>query len=251
MSHITIAPLDAAPFNRFKSQVKYLEAGVLRRATGGLPDRVQDYVVDGRTALLARSDDEWAERLEELVVDDGSADVVSATTHGSTCRRGGWTARPGDQFADVRLLRILQLEGVPAVRVLIVNVHFSPDSFGGATIVAEQTASRLQASVTRCSSSPPTLPGGASARRVEPLGLRSGSQSWVSPSRPLRNTPSDTPTQASCHASNRSWTSCVPMSCTSTPSSTWAWNRWRPPSDEECPPSSPCTTPGGCASGSS
>lgn len=30
------------------------------------------------------------------------------------------------------------------MRVLIVNVHFSPDSFGGATIVAEQTASRLQ-----------------------------------------------------------------------------------------------------------
>jgi glycosyltransferase involved in cell wall biosynthesis len=30
------------------------------------------------------------------------------------------------------------------MRILVVNVHFSPDSFGGATVVAEQTAARLQ-----------------------------------------------------------------------------------------------------------
>lgn len=107
MSHITIAPLDTAPFNRFKSQVKYLEAGVLRRPLVASPTVYQDYVVDGRTALLARSDDEWAERLEELVVDTDLRRRLSddAWEHVQTWRLD---SRPGEQFAAFAA-QILQL----------------------------------------------------------------------------------------------------------------------------------------------
>ncbi|MFN8125123.1 MAG: glycosyltransferase [Candidatus Nanopelagicales bacterium] len=65
---IAIAPLLDLPFNRYKSQVKMIEAAVVGTALVASPPVYADHVVDGVTGLLA-PDDGWAETLRRLVVD--------------------------------------------------------------------------------------------------------------------------------------------------------------------------------------
>lgn len=112
MSHITIAPLDPAPFNEFKSQVKYVEAGVLRLPLVASPTVYGRYVRDGETALLAHSSGEWAAHLEALVVDPELRARIgsSAFDHVQQWRLD---ARPGAQFADF-VATVMALRGAGA-----------------------------------------------------------------------------------------------------------------------------------------
>ncbi len=67
---LTIAPLVDLPFNYYKSQVKVLEAAVVGVPLIASPVVYRDYVVPGRTALLA-DDHQWAEQVRRLVADSG------------------------------------------------------------------------------------------------------------------------------------------------------------------------------------
>lgn len=67
---ISIAPLEAVEFNRYKSQVKYLEAGLLGRAFVASPTVYSDYVRAGETGLIATSPDDWYEHLRALADDE-------------------------------------------------------------------------------------------------------------------------------------------------------------------------------------
>lgn len=69
-SDIAIAPLLDVEFNTYKSQIKYLEA-----ALAGVPFMASrtvygDYVEDGRTGIIARTDREWHQGLERLVAEE-------------------------------------------------------------------------------------------------------------------------------------------------------------------------------------
>lgn len=99
MSHVTIAPLQDAPFNQFKSQVKYLEAGLLRLPLVASPTVYGRYVKDGQTALIARNPEDWAEHLESLVVDAQRRRQLTdaAWDHVQEWRLDN---RPGRQFAE-------------------------------------------------------------------------------------------------------------------------------------------------------
>lgn len=65
---IAIAPLLDLPFNRFKSQVKYLEAALAGVPLVASPTVYADYVHDGTTAVIAR-DGQWGTALASLVAD--------------------------------------------------------------------------------------------------------------------------------------------------------------------------------------
>lgn len=65
---LTIAPLADIPFNRFKSQIKYLEAALVGVPLIASAAVYSDFVKDGTTAMIA-SDHSWAEALAELVRD--------------------------------------------------------------------------------------------------------------------------------------------------------------------------------------
>ena len=69
MAHcdVAIAPLADVPFNRYKSQVKYLEAGLLRLPFVASPTVYANYVIPGRTGLIADDQQEWQEALTALV----------------------------------------------------------------------------------------------------------------------------------------------------------------------------------------
>ena len=71
MAHcdISIAPLADVPFNHYKSQVKYLEAGLLRQPFVASQTVYGNYVDNGRTGLIATDEREWREALTTLVRD--------------------------------------------------------------------------------------------------------------------------------------------------------------------------------------
>lgn len=69
---INIAPLADAPFNYYKSQVKYLEAGLLEQPFVASQVLYGNYVTDGVTGLLADDVAGWARALEEVVLDADS-----------------------------------------------------------------------------------------------------------------------------------------------------------------------------------
>ncbi len=66
---ISIAPLADVGFNRYKSQVKYLEAGLLGLAFVASGVVYGNYVQDGLTGFIARDPEQWRAALERLVTD--------------------------------------------------------------------------------------------------------------------------------------------------------------------------------------
>lgn len=68
-SAISIAPLSDDPFNAFKSQVKYLESALVGVPLIASPMVYSNYIHDGHTGFLARTDAEWLEALTALADD--------------------------------------------------------------------------------------------------------------------------------------------------------------------------------------
>ena len=74
---IAIAPLADVPFNRAKSHLKALESaarGIPIVATDMEPYR--DFVKDGVTGYLVRTEEEWAKRLTDLIHDEAARDEL-------------------------------------------------------------------------------------------------------------------------------------------------------------------------------
>ncbi|MDQ1250150.1 MAG: hypothetical protein QG597_4529 [Actinomycetota bacterium] len=66
---IALAPLLDVPFNHYKSQVKYAEAGLVRLPLVASPTVYATYVDDGRTGFIAEGDEQWYQVLRRLVTD--------------------------------------------------------------------------------------------------------------------------------------------------------------------------------------
>jgi len=139
---IAIAPLEATLFNDCKSNIKFLEASIAKVASVCSPrDAFLAIMKHGENGLLASTDDEWRDCFLTLARDDAlrgrlaeraSQDVVARYSPDSIAQSQGQA-----------------LFGLPVTperrgfRVMMANTYFSPRSFGGATIVAEEMADRL------------------------------------------------------------------------------------------------------------
>ncbi len=141
---IAIAPLEDTVFNDAKSNIKFQEAAILAIPSVCSPRQAfRDVVAAGGNGLLADSDDEWEQALERLVLDP------------SLRRRLGARALEDvvERYAPERIarLQVAAFAGRPIarprdrLRVLAANIFFAPQSFGGATIVAQEMATRLRA----------------------------------------------------------------------------------------------------------
>lgn len=166
---INIAPLEPSRFNNAKSNIKYLEAAILGIPSVCSPRAAFVGAIDhGVTGYLAEGEDAWLEALLALTDDVGLR------------RRVGLQSREA-VLADYAPARIAARQVSPALtqtgalqkpadalRVLQTNLFFAPQSFGGATIVAEQVSERLATAhgveVFVCASSPGALPDGALMR---------------------------------------------------------------------------------------
>ncbi len=139
---IAIAPLEDTVFNDAKSNIKFQEAAILGIASVCSPRRsFRDVVVPGHNGLLADDEAQWEQALQQLIDDpslrrrlgvQGLADVL-------------------ERYAPDRIARdqLVAVAGLPEhaarepLRVLSANIFFPPQSFGGATVVAQELAARL------------------------------------------------------------------------------------------------------------
>src|SRR5271166_4128232 len=81
-SEISLMPLDDTPFNRAKSDLKFIEAGACRVAALASHIVYADSIEDGRTGLLFHTADELRDRLLRLVaMPELARDLGDAARH--------------------------------------------------------------------------------------------------------------------------------------------------------------------------
>lgn len=141
MADISIAPLEISEFNEAKSNIKFLEASVLNLASVCTPTGpFAEAIKHGVTGYLASTKEEWETSLLELIDNKAKRERIANNAFGFVYKNYS-----PSRIARRQLLPIIQdvLKEKTRKRVLSVNVYFSPYSFGGATIVAEQMVSHL------------------------------------------------------------------------------------------------------------
>ncbi|WP_185993716.1 glycosyltransferase [Variovorax sp. KBS0712] len=143
--HISIAPLENTTFNHAKSNIKFIEAAAFRipsicSATGPF----SAVITHGLNGMLARNSEEWEQALTLLITDRPLRHRMGNEAYRSAMSRYRPTAMAAGPLQPI--LDHLRPSPKPqGLKVLIANVLFSPHSFGGATIVAEQLARQLAA----------------------------------------------------------------------------------------------------------
>jgi glycosyltransferase involved in cell wall biosynthesis len=150
-SDIAIAPLFPATFNEAKSNIKFLEAASVGVPAVCSPRSAFARAIRPReTGFLAETPDEWYDALTALV-----ADKDLRLRIGSAAQRDVLDRYSPDAVATRELRPVLAVHQPPQDRrlhVLQVNILFSPQSFGGATVVMEEVTRLLaRDSATRVS----------------------------------------------------------------------------------------------------
>ena len=139
---IAIAPLEDTVFNDAKSNIKFQEAAILGIPSVCSPRQgFREVVVQDHNGLLADTEADWEQALERLIQDPALRRRLGAQGLADVLERYA-----PDRIAREQLARIAGLpEPGPrsALRILSANIFFPPQSFGGATVVAQELASRL------------------------------------------------------------------------------------------------------------
>jgi len=139
---IAVAPLEGTAFNEAKSNIKYIEASCL-----GVPcicsprQAFADAIANGQNGFLASTTDEWLAALESLAASEALRLAVGEAARQNVLARYA----PEKMQAQVApLVRDLDQRAAGNMRVLVVNVFYWPQSYGGATIVTQELARHLQ-----------------------------------------------------------------------------------------------------------
>ena len=141
---ISIAPLEPGVFNDAKSNIKFLEAAILAMPSVCSPRACFRAVIEhGRNGLLAGDQPGWLTALLSLVDDPALRHRLGSAALATALARYAPAAIAAHQLAP--LVQGLDQRPPGRLRILVVNVFYAPQSFGGATIVAEQLTRRLAA----------------------------------------------------------------------------------------------------------
>jgi glycosyltransferase involved in cell wall biosynthesis len=135
---INIAPLEDYIFNDVKSNIKFIEASVLRIPSICSPrSAFCQAITHGVNGFLCDTQDEWINGLTLLVTDVELRNQIGSAAYASVID----TYSPNNIAKRQLLPLIKEHHNRPAnkLRILSVNVFYAPRSFGGATIVAEET----------------------------------------------------------------------------------------------------------------
>lgn len=143
--HINIAPLEPSIFNDAKSNIKYLEAAILRLPSVCSPTQeFRNTITHGETGLLASSPQEWRTCLTSLIHDPALRASIGKQAFEHVIQH--YTPQVVAREQVMPILEPLDHFNKDVPRILGVNVFFEPRSFGGATIVAEEIARCINAS---------------------------------------------------------------------------------------------------------
>ena len=138
---ISIAPLENYVFNEAKSNIKFLEASIVKVPSVCSPrSAFTSVIVDGENGLLAETLADWKQALISLVESTELRKSLAESAYETVLNQ----YKPVN-IARAQLAPLLKISPAkkPAKKILSVNIYYSPDSFGGATIVAEQVNSLL------------------------------------------------------------------------------------------------------------
>ena len=133
---ISIAPLENFVFNDAKSNIKYLEASITKVASVCSPRAAfADVIVNGENGFLADSEQQWHEAFATLIQNLELRDSMAQAAYRTVTE----TYSP-QAIGSTQLAPAVRFESAAKgkTKVLSFNVYYHPQSFGGATIVAEQ-----------------------------------------------------------------------------------------------------------------
>ena len=133
---ISIAPLENFVFNDAKSNIKYLEASITKVASVCSPRAAfADVIVNGENGFLADSERQWHEAFATLIQNPELRDSMAQAAYRTVTE----TYSP-QAIGSTQLAPAIRFESAAKgkTKVLSFNVYYHPQSFGGATIVAEQ-----------------------------------------------------------------------------------------------------------------
>jgi len=140
---INIAPLEASIFNDAKSNIKYLEASIFKVPT--IASNVAEYraaIKEGENGYLASNEAEWVAAFERLIESKTLREEIGKAAYTTVLEH--YTV---EKIAMKNLLPIVEKfmpkASVKTKHIMMVNVLFKPTSFGGATIVVEELAKRI------------------------------------------------------------------------------------------------------------
>ncbi|KXV29908.1 glycosyl transferase, partial [Gluconobacter japonicus] len=140
---IAIAPLEPTLFNDCKSNIKFLEAAVVRVAALCSPrDAFLAIMRHEENGLLAVTSDEWKSGFLKLARDKALRDRLAARAWQDVMERYAPESMAVTQGKALFGLPVVSER--KSLRVLMTNVYYAPRSFGGATIVVEELALRLR-----------------------------------------------------------------------------------------------------------
>lgn len=141
---ISVSPLAEAEFNDAKSNIKYLEAAVMGIPSVCSPAAPYREVIEhGENGCLAKTTKDWFDALEKLVVNHDIRKKTGHAARSHVMKEFSPEAVIRKQYSGFCKLHQPAEDG--KLRVLVVNVFFHPNSYGGATILAEEMVRQLSA----------------------------------------------------------------------------------------------------------
>lgn len=141
---INIAPLQPGIFSDCKSEIKWLEAAILKVPSVVSDTRTYREVVrDGENAYIASSSEEWFEKIASLVKDSTSRQLMGKNAYASAC--AGYKPKSSAQNLKKIIKDAVALETDRGVvrsvsrkkRIVYVNVLYPPQDLGGATVMVK------------------------------------------------------------------------------------------------------------------
>ncbi|MCQ9326677.1 glycosyltransferase [Neisseria dentiae] len=133
---ISIAPLENFIFNDAKSNIKYLEASITKVASICSPRAAfADVINHGANGLLADNEQQWFDAFDTLIKNAELRKNMAEAAYRSVTDSYG-SAAIGKQIAEAVNFEPVRNDG--KTKILSFNVYYYPQSFGGATVVAEQ-----------------------------------------------------------------------------------------------------------------
>ncbi|WP_114634239.1 glycosyltransferase [Vibrio splendidus] len=139
---ISIAPLEKYIFNEAKSNIKYIEASIVKLPSVSSPlSAFVDVINDRVNGYIASDQVEWFDKLTKLVCCEQTRQDMAINANTTVLARYNT-----ESIANTQLMPIVRdyncIKTKP--RIVVFNVFYSPRSFGGATIVTEQINKILQ-----------------------------------------------------------------------------------------------------------
>ena len=136
---INLAPLEHGLFNDCKSNIKWLEASALAIPSVCSPrSEFKKAIVHGENGFLCDGTRAWKDALRSLIEEAPLRQSMGAAARTTALKQYSQRAIANNELRPWLEGLLPQTRTKPKFRVLNLNVYYSPQSFGGATLVAEQ-----------------------------------------------------------------------------------------------------------------